>query len=435
MSETLPRRTVATYAAAVGPAAVLALPFSVYLPPYIAEGGAVPVALVGLLFSISTLWDGIVDPLIGTMIDRKSKGARPHRRWMLIASLPLVTLLLIIITMGETLNFWLLLPVLLLFYSSLSLYDVAHLAWGAALARNPDDSARLYGNREFGAKTLLVFAFAAPAVAQALIPGLDLQGRIFAYVSLLLIAYPLALWAIHRLPSGPVVADPGIGWAKELRVSLAFRPLLLVLAVQFLGAFAFGGLSATFVFYADGYLRLDHQGAALLFATFVGGALFTPIWIQIARRLGKPQTMVLDCLWLLGALLIGLVMPTGNFWLAVLFSVVLGAGFIGLILIHGMICDLVPHDKALCGRDRSAFLFAITNLLQKGGNAAAVAIGYALLGAYGFDAENPGASAELIRNIFLGLPFAGWSLMLLFALALTREANVNQRQKTPSLPS
>ena len=56
----LGRRTVATYAAAIGPVAILGLPFSVYLPPFIASGGTIPVALVGLLFSLSTLWDGLV---------------------------------------------------------------------------------------------------------------------------------------------------------------------------------------------------------------------------------------------------------------------------------------------------------------------------------------------------------------------------------------
>ena len=55
-------RMVAAYAVPAGPTAMLALPFSVYLPPYIAEGGAISVALVGLLFSLTTIWDGIVDP-------------------------------------------------------------------------------------------------------------------------------------------------------------------------------------------------------------------------------------------------------------------------------------------------------------------------------------------------------------------------------------
>src|SRR3546814_3061993 len=84
---------------------MLCLPFSVYLPPYIAEGGAISVALVGLLFSFTTIWDGVVDPLIGTMVDRVRTGLGAHRRWMLLALLPLSLLLLALVTVGDRLPF------------------------------------------------------------------------------------------------------------------------------------------------------------------------------------------------------------------------------------------------------------------------------------------------------------------------------------------
>jgi Na+/melibiose symporter-like transporter len=423
----LSRRTVSIYAIGIGPAAMLGLPFSVYLPPFVAAGGAVPVALVGLIFSLSTLWDGVIDPLIGTMIDRKSKGDAPHRRWMRIAAFPIAVLLPILVIWGDDVNFWLLLPLLLLYYSSYSLYDVAHLSWGAALAKGPDDSARLFGNRQFAEKIILVFAFALPALAQALIPGLDLQGRVLAYASLVILLLPLALYAIARLPGRAVLPEPGIGWKKELKASLASPTLLMLLAVQFLGAFSFGGLSATFIFFADGYLALDHKGALLLFGTFVGGALFTPLWIIAARQFGKPQTMIANCLWLLAVLASGSLLPQGEFVVALLFSVLLGAGFMGLVFLHGMVSDFAPHDRAQCGRDRTAFLFALLNLVQKLGNAVAVAIAYALLGAYGFDATRPGDSGELVRNIFTGLPLFGWGAMIFLLLALCQHETVNRR--------
>jgi Na+/melibiose symporter-like transporter len=427
MNQPLSRQTVTTFAIGIGPAAMLGLPFSVYLPPFVAAGGVVPVALVGLIFSLSTLWDGIVDPLIGTMIDRKSKGDAPHRRWMRLAAIPIAVLLPMLVIWGDDLNFWALLPLLLLYYSSYSLYDVAHLSWGAALAKGPDDSVRLFGNRQFAEKIILVLAFALPAIAQALIPDLDLQGRVLAYASLVIVLLPVALYAIARLPGCPVVPEAGIGWKAELRASLASPTLLMLLAVQFLGAFSFGALSATFIFFADGYLALDHKGALLLFGTFVGGALFTPLWIIAARRFGKPQTMIANCLWLLAALGSGSLMPQGNFLFALLFSVVLGAGFMGLVFLHGMVSDFLTLDREQCGRDRTAFLFAMLNLVQKLGNAVAVAIAYALLGAYGFDATRPGDSGDLVRNIFTGLPLLGWGVMVFILLFLSRHESVNRR--------
>lgn len=427
MTQPLSKRTVISFATAVGPAAVLGLPFSIYLPPFVAAGGVVPVALVGLIFSLSTLWDGVIDPLIGTMIDRKSKGAAPHRRWMQLAAIPLALLLPLLVIWGDDLNFWVLLPLLLLFYSSFSLFDVAHLSWGAALANNADDSARLFGNREFAAKIILLLAFALPAIAQGVIPDIDLQGRILAYASLMALLLPLALFVISRLPGRPVSHDPGIGWRHELKVSLNCPPLMLLLLVQLMTSFSFGALSSTFIFFADGYLQLDARGALLLFGTFVGGALFTPFWTWAARRFGKPQTMLLDCLWLITAMLTAILLPKGSFVASLAFTLFLGGGFMGLIFLHGMIADLAPYDRAQCGRDRSAFLYAIVNLMQKFGNAIAVGVSYALLGFYGFDAARPEDSQELVRNLFLGLPIIGWTIAFVVLLFLRRYPEVNRR--------
>jgi glycoside/pentoside/hexuronide:cation symporter, GPH family len=425
MTEPLNKRTVAAYAMGFGPAALLSLTFTVYLAPFIAKGGMIPIGLVGLLFSITTLWDGIIDPLIGTMIDRKSTGEAPHRRWMRLALPPLLLFLVILVFWADTLGFWILLPILLLFYSSQSLYDVAHLAWGAALAKNPDDSARLFGNRELAAKIILVAAVAMPAIIQAFDPKVDLQGLVFAYASLIIIILPLTLFAIPHIPGRPIIPEPGIGWRQEIRASLGLLSLILLLLVQFFGAFSFGALTSMLIFYADGYLGLAEKGAILLFSTFAGAALFTTLWIIMARRLGKPQTMILNCIWLVAIMVLGGFIPTRNFAGALVFAVFLGAGFMNLMLIQGMMSDLIPYDKIRCGRDRSGFLYAMLNLLQKMGNAVAVGLSYALLGAFDFDPKHPEQSAVLIRNIFVGLPALGWSCTMIVLFFLVRHGEVN----------
>lgn len=417
------RATIIAFAAAVGPVAMLGLPFSVYLPPYIAEGGAVPIALIGLLFSISTLWDGVVDPLIGLIIDRKSGRIGAHKRWMLGGSVPLALSLAILAIVGDTLPFWQLLPLLLLFYSSQSLMEVAQLTWGSAIASgNADTSARLFGAREHAAKFFLVAAFGAPAIAQLFIPALSLEGRVMGYASLSIPALILVWIAVQRMPARPVLPEPGIGWRNELRLTLRSRPLLLILTVHFLNAFAFGGLAATFIFFTDAYLQLEHRGSILLFLTFVGGAMAVPFWTWLARRMGKPKGMVVMCLVLVAMLMLTFLVPfAGKFGLTALYTLVLGAGFMGLIFIYGMIADFAPVDAEKCGRDRTAFLFALGNLVQKAGNAAALALAYALLDWFGFDPAQPRQSAQLVHAIWAGLPMVAWALCGVTLLFLIRE--------------
>lgn len=429
-SADISRKTAIYYSASVGPIAIMGLPLSIYLPPYISEGGVVAVALVGLMFSISTLWDGVVDPLIGTMIDRKSKGDAPHRRWMAMAALPLLFLLALLVTVGDRLDFWALLPLLLLYYSCYSLFDVAHLAWGSALSDGRSEvSARLFGAREYIAKLVLVIAFAAPALAQYLMPDISLQGRIIAYVSLVVIAMPIALIANQKVPSRPVLVEPGFGWRKELKLSLQSPSLLLILAVHFLNAFAFGAMASTYIFFAEAYLRLDQYGSLLLFLTFVGGAITTPLWVYAARKLGKPKGMILMCATLVALLIGGMQLPlAGQLLPSAVFTIVIGGAFMGLIFIFGMIADYAPVDAQICGRDRTAFIFATGNLMQKLGNASALALSYWLLGYFGFDPARPHEHGEVVRNIWAGLPIAAWALAAFVALFLVRQPWAQARQ-------
>jgi Na+/melibiose symporter-like transporter len=414
-------RTIAAYAATAAPTAMLGLPFSVYLPPYIAEGGVIAVALVGLLFSLTTIWDGVVDPLIGTMVDRVRPGLGAHRRWMLIGIVPLLGLLAFIVTAGNLLPFAVLFVVLVLFYSSFSLYEVAQLSWGAALVRGPADSALLYGMRDWASKITLLVAFAAPAAAQLFVPGLSLQGRIAAYAGVMLIVAPVALYAIRHIPPRAVTAEPGIGWRHELRASLSFPPLMLLFGVQFLNSFAFGSLTSLFVFFAAWVLDLDDRSALLLFASFIGGALASPLWTWLARRFGKPPMMVAMGL-LIGSLLVfTLAQQPRGFGQAAIFSLVLGTGFVGLLFTYSMLADLIPHDAERCGRGRSAFLFALLNLMAKFGVAAAIGVSYLALDLIGFDPANGAATARALHLLFALQPTASWIAMVGLLLLLHRQ--------------
>ncbi|WP_432767812.1 MAG: hypothetical protein HEQ22_10260 [Sphingopyxis sp.] len=413
-------RTVAAYAATAAPTAMLGLPFSVYLPPYIAEGGVIAVGLVGLLFSLTTIWDGVVDPLIGTMVDRVRPGLGAHRRWMLLALAPLLGLLMLIVTGGDMLPFAALFVAMILFYSSYSLYEVAQLSWGSALVRTPADSALLYGMRDWAAKITLLIAFAAPAAAQLAVPGISLQGRILAYAGVMVVMAPIALYAIGRIPRRAVVVEAGIGWRREIRASLSFPPLMLLFGVQFLNSFAFGSLTSLFIFFAAAVLGLDAQSAVLLFASFVGGAIASPLWTWLARRFGKPPMMIAMGLLIASLLLLTLAQQPQGLGQAVGFSLLLGTGFVGLLFTYSMLADLIPQDSARCGRSRAAFLFALLNLMQKFGVAAAIAVSYILLDVVGFDPRNGAASADALHLLFVLQPTVSWMLMIVLLLAMHR---------------
>ena len=92
-----------------------------------------------------------------------------------------------------------------------------------------------------------------------------------------------------------------------------------------------------------------------------------------------------------------------------------------------MLADIIPGDAARCGRNRSAFLFALLNLMQKFGVAAAIAVSYLLLDLVGFDPQNGDAAARELHYLFALQPTISWMIMvgllLLMRRALARGAD------------
>ena len=117
---------------------------------------------------------------------------------------------------------------------------------------------------------------------------------------------------------------------------------------------------------------------------------------------------------------LGLVATSRKLEEAAGFSLLLGTGFVGLLFIHSMLADLIPRDAERCGRNRSATLFALLNLMQKFGVAAAIGVSYVLLDVIGFDPQNGQAAARELHLLFACLPAFSWGLMILLLVALRR---------------
>ena len=79
------------------------------------------------------------------------------------------------------------------------------------------------------------------------------------------------------------------------------------------------------------------------------------------------------------------------------------------------------RDSERCGRNRSAFLFALLNLMAKFGVAAAIAVSYAALDVVGFDPQNGRAAAREQHLIFALQPTAAWMVMIGLLVWMHRE--------------
>lgn len=312
----------------------------------------------------------------------------------------------------------------------MSVFDVAHLAWGSALTEDKAQSSRLFGAREWSGKIFVLLAFAAPAIVQLWQPDLKIDGQILAYGTLAAVAVPISLWSATRLPARPIMPQPTVNFREELTTILGFRPLKLLICAQALNTFGLGAMTSLYVFYIAGVLGLESQGPILLLISFVGGILMTPVWIKIALRLGKPRGMMIMSLWLVAVLQVSFFLPKGEFATAALFVFALGSGFAGLIFVYGMASDLVPAYKKESGLDRAGLLFSLTNVTQKIGTAAGIGVSYVALDMLRFDAKNPAASADSLSLLYVGIPTLGWLGVALIMLPLSREQSLRTNENT-----
>jgi glycoside/pentoside/hexuronide:cation symporter, GPH family len=416
----LTKGLLARYGAAFAPAAILGLPLSIYLPPYLAETGIATVAALGFYFLLAAIWDGVVDPMIGTMIDRKRAGGVTHWQWMLMGALPLAMLLSVIVFLPKLLPGSVLLLCLLLFYSVFSMYDVAHASWGAGLARTGAESARIFGAREFWSKLTLIVAFGLPAAMQAIDPNVSLFMRLAVYAGFALLTIPLALALSKTLPAAQPVLLGQINWRKELSALKKTPVVITLMSIQILSAIAIGTMASLFVFFADGVLELGKAGSILLFATYFGGAFGVPVWTRLGAKYGKAKVLVWLFLWLALVLSSALILPKANLVMSAIFAVVLGTGFVVPVFLPALMADFAPYDAKACGRDRTAFLFSLVSISHKVGGALAIGISYTLLDWLGFVAAAPKASAEVILGLFTGIPIAALLCAALLAIVLRR---------------
>ncbi|GAB2902115.1 MFS transporter [Uliginosibacterium flavum] len=258
------------------PLAFVALPIYVHVPKLYADFG-LSLSAIGAVLLLARIWDALIDPLIGLWGDRWGR-----RRAAIFAAVPLLSLGLLGLLhppAGDA-SAARLLGMLLIVYLGYSLATVNHHAWGAELSSHTHLRTRITATREAFALFGVVLAAALPGVLGAsLADGLAQMSWLF--VGLLLVA-AAALWIVPQAPVSTARALPGALYRALF--SRRFQRLLAVFALSGIAA----AIPASLVlFFVADVLQAEQHSGAYLALYFVAGAAGLPLWVWLARRLGK----------------------------------------------------------------------------------------------------------------------------------------------------
>jgi Na+/melibiose symporter-like transporter len=380
----LKRRTLAAFAGPGLPIGAVGLPMIVYLPPYYAGTLGLDLAVVGLVFFLVRAIDLPLDPVLGHWMDRTRSRFGRYRPWLVAGGLTLAAGVWLVFMAKPGLSAFAAFSFLMVLYFGYSLTAVSQLGWGATLSDDYHDRSRIFSWWMAAQVLGMILVLLLPPMV-----GGGPAGGIHAMGWFVILTAPLTtmLMAAAIKERERVGGRPHASLA-EIK-ALAKNPLLLRLVLlDILTSVAPGITGAMFLFYFEHRLGFAAREASLLLLVyFVAGFAAAPLWIALARRIGKHRALATAALGY-AAFQLGLSLLPRSLGMAGAIPAMAIAGLPYIAapsLLRAMLNDAADVDRLETGLDRNALLQALLTSTQKISYAMPVAIIYPILSLIGFN--------------------------------------------------
>jgi len=374
----VPWRTVFAYGAPATGAGYMYLILSLYVMKFATDVLLIAPAVMGVIFSLSRIWDAISDPLVGYLSDKTTAKYGRRRTWILASSIPIALGFYMVFApplslTGDGLAIWMGVAIIA-FYSAMTIFFVPHLSLGAELSIDYHERSRLFGARH----AAYIFGSILSLVSLQL-----LINREFAGGDVRTLADQLAMVAVIIMTGLVVYAAINLREREEFQgrspqsVLKAFkdiwqnkhaRLLIVVTFIEHVGSAAIGALTLYVTQYVVGK---PAWAPLIIFAYMLPSSTSVPLWLPLSRRFGKIRV------WMGGMLLYGLAFG-GMFFLPFMDSetmrlvwIIVMAFFAGLAngcggtigpSVQG---DVIDYDEYVSGERKEGAYFAAWNFVYK----------------------------------------------------------------------
>ena len=411
---------LAAYGALGMPLAMAALPIYVHVPKFYADTLGMSLAGIGAILLAARLVDAIQDPFFGWWSDRtRSRGGS---RWVFVgAGAPLLAIGMAGLfhppAAGSAGLDWWLIANLVLVYTAFSLVTVSYQAHGAEITDDVAQRTRVTAWREGFALAGVFLAAALPEVLRQSLGEREGFSRFSMFFApLVLVA---AFLAIRGSPP-PHASRPPAGTAALGSFVLPLRnaPFRRLLAVFVLNGIA-ASIPATLVlFFIQDVVRRPDLAPVFLIAYFAAGAAGLPLWVWLARRIGKGRSWLVAMALSIAAFVWAFLLGPGDVGAYLAICVMSGVGLgADLALPPSLLADVIDADDARgAGRNEGAY-FGLWSLTTKLNLALAAGIALPLLQLFGYapSGENTPEALFVLATVYALLPCV---LKLLAAVAL-----------------
>lgn len=271
------------------------------MPLYAITMGLDAKAIAGIFFT-TKMFDVVTDPIFGIVSDRYKTPWGRRRPWLVLGTIILVIAIYMLFIPTGQVGSGYLFGWLIVVYIGWTLTTVSHTAWALELSPDYDQRTDITGWLQVAAMLGMMSVALTPALMEQF--GSPTHADKVAAVGwMLIILLPVAVFICLRSLPEPTSPPPThIGFRRALAIVAGNWALLRLLAANAAITAAYAVVQSLFVFYVTYTLLLGDRTGFTLFFLMIGGMVFIPVWVKLAKHFTKHATMQL-------AVLYGMVVP------------------------------------------------------------------------------------------------------------------------------
>jgi len=387
---------------------------------------AVPPAVAGTIFALAKIYDGVADPIIGSLSDRSRSRWGRRRPFLLGGAVACaITFMLAFnapVVSTEAGAIAMLSALLLLHATSYAIFAVPYMAMPAEMTDRPAERSKLmslrvingsFGNLLGGWATASLIAFFGGGLAGHRAMGIVIGLVIFV---IMIACFQLTRGARLREAEG----QDHIPYRQQIAGAVRNRPFVMLQAAKLMLLSAAGLHTASAAFFVQRRLEMSDAWLGTIYATLtIGTVVAQPLWLMLARRFGKRRAYMVGGLftavtWLAWA-------PFGPGtpgWVIVAIGLAAGLGNGGIVMIsQSMLPDTMEYQYRSTGQRIEGSFAGLYIMVEKLGQAIGASLTGIILGLFGYVQARAGAAVVQPASAVTGIMLCYCVFSTLFLLA------------------
>ncbi len=393
--EELTKKRRLGYASGIVTESVMYNMFYTYFILFLTDVARLAPLIAGTVGMISVIWDGVTDPMIGHMADKKG---RDKRKFILFSIFPMAILFILAFStfdMVSTAKAIYYIAMAMMFWVAYTTYTIPYYALCAQLTDDYDERTKIRGMSSMINAGAIFIGAATPSLLGDALVAAGLSVSAGWQISAMVVAAVAIVFAVITYRSVKDVRliedtdDSNLNIFKSYLDIVRIKPFKFLLVFVLLFMFSNALAQADLIYIINNRLHVSFDVMPIaLVSIVVGMAVFTPLttWLSTKkdRRFAVIIMFTASALGMFAFKFIGITSVAALIVMLLFFSMGT-AGF--WTTFYSFTYDIAEFDELKNGKRRVGAITSLPQLLQKTGAALGLQTLGAVLAFYGYNAE------------------------------------------------